>query len=172
MPHIRALASIACILLLFTAGCDRGEPPAEVQPVEGAAAPIQFGRGRVTIETASDTFELGVEVAANEEQRSRGLMERQSLAADSGMIFLFQQPQPPTGVFWMFQTRIPLSIAFVGDDGRIGSIVEMEPCTSQFPQWCPNYEAGVPFVSALEVNAGYFRASNISVGDRVVLEQQ
>ena len=72
----------------------------------------------------------------------------------------------------MFQTRIPLSIAFVGDDGRIGSIVEMEPCTSQFPQWCPNYEAGVPFVSALEVNAGYFRANNISVGDRVVLEQQ
>lgn len=160
------------LLFAFLAACDRAEPPAEALPGEPIEETVEFSRGSVTIEAATDTFVLGVEVADTEPERNRGLMERPSLPADSGMIFLFEQPQPPTGVFWMYQTRIPLSIAFIGTDGRIGSIVEMEPCTSEFPQWCPNYEAGVPFQSALEANADYFSSNGITVGDRVVLERE
>ncbi len=87
------------------------------------------------------------------------------------MIFIFQQEQPPDGVFWMYNTLIPLSIAFMDKDGTIGNIRQMEPCPSQYPQYCPNYEARVPYWSALEVNLGYFEEHGIGIGDRVVLER-
>ena len=63
----------------------------------------------------------------------------------------------------MFNTLIPLDIAFIGEDGTIGNIVPMEPCTSPYPQWCPGYTAGVPFRTALEVNRGYFAERGIGV---------
>lgn len=152
----------------MSAGCDRDEatPPA----IDFA---VQFDSGTVLLQTETDTLTLGVEVAETEQQRARGLMERETLAADSGMIFLFQQEQPPEEAFWMYRTLIPLSIAFIGSDGRIGSIVEMVPCEHDvYWQYCPNYAAGVPFQSALEVNRGYFPRHGISVGDRVILERE
>lgn len=147
-------------------GCDR--PPAQDDSLSFA---VQYGAGAVRIETETDTFRLGVEVAETESQRRNGLMHRTSLAADSGMIFIFQQEQPPDGVFWMYNTLIPLSIAFMDKDGTIGNIRQMEPCPSQYPQYCPNYEARVPYWSALEVNLGYFEEHGIGIGDRVVLER-
>jgi uncharacterized protein len=152
------------LALLAGAGCAREDPLAE--PIE-----IDFGAGTVWLETAADTFTLAVEVAETAEQRRVGLMRRTSLPEDSGMIFLFEEEQPADGVFWMYNTLIPLSIAFLGPDGVIGSIRDMEPCTSPYPQWCPNYAAGVPFDAALEVNRGYFERRGVGVGDRVVLRR-
>lgn len=123
------------------------------------------------IETGDDTVRIPIEIAETEAQRAFGLMRRPSLPADAGMLFVYPQEQPPEGSFWMFNTLIPLDIAFIGADGTIGSIVPMEPCTSPYPQWCPGYTAGVPFRSALEVNRGYFARQGIEVGDRVVLER-
>jgi uncharacterized membrane protein (UPF0127 family) len=157
---------ILCLLLATTAGCDRGEPIPE--PIDLAT---HFETGRARIETATDTFYLQVEIAEDEQQRRTGLMRRTSLGPDEGMIFLFQTVQPPEAVFWMFNTLIPLSIAFIDTDGRIGSIVDMEPCPSPYPQYCPNYPAGVSFISALEVNQGWFREHGVTVGDRVTLER-
>ncbi len=155
---------ILCLLAFTITACDQNESPGDA-----FVTAMEFDGGTVRIETATDTFTLGVEVAASDDQRRVGLMRRESLAADSGMIFLFQSEQDPDGVFWMYQTYVPLSIAFIGADSTIGSIRDMEPCPSPYPQSCPYYEARVPFVSALEVNRGWFRERGIEVGARVVL---
>ena len=160
MLLIAMLASLAI-------GCDSRESVAD--DFEFA---VQFTGGTVRIETAADTFTLGVEIAETESQRRMGLMRRTSLAPDSGMIFLFQQEQAPENVFWMYNTLIPLSIAYMDAEGTIGSIRDMEPCASPYPQYCPNYEARVPYWSALEVNRGYFEQHGIGIGDRVVLERR
>lgn len=155
---------LGSLLLGLGAACDRSDPIGDISEL-----PIEFGAGTVLLETASDTFTIQVEVADTDRQRRRGLMQRQTLAPDAGMIFIFETEQPADGGFWMYNTLIPLSIAFIDAEGRIGSIVDMEPCPSPYPQWCPTYPAGAPYLSALEVNRGYFTQHGIRVGDRVNL---
>lgn len=166
MIDLRALTITLALISGVLTGCEREHtlPLVEFE--------VEFETGEVIIATTSDTFTLGVEIAETETQRQRGLMQRTSLAPDSGMIFLFQQDQKPDDVFWMYNTLIPLSIAFLDAEGVIGSIHNMEPCTSPYPQYCPNYAAGVPFRAALEVNRGYFEEHQIGVGDRVTLAQE
>jgi uncharacterized protein len=158
----------ALLLALLAAGCERA---AELEDAALEPTPVAFGRGLVRIETESDTFRLQVEIAEDEQQRAYGLMRRAELPEEAGMIFLYDETQDATASFWMFNTRIPLSIAYLDEDGRIANIEEMEPCPSPYPQWCPTYPAGVPFRSALEVNRGYFERRGIAEGDRVVLER-
>jgi len=105
---------------------------------------------------------IGVDVAATEAQRERGLMGRTSLPADEGMVFTF--PEDRRGPFWMKDTLIPLSIAFYAADGRILRILDMRPCTSE-P--CLLYDPGVAYRGALEVNRGAFERWGISDGDRL-----
>jgi uncharacterized protein len=164
--HMLRTTLLAAVTLAFTA-CDRGDPgTAFTEP-----PPVQFGTGTVRIATASDTFAIQVEVAETDQQRRVGMMRRPSLPEEEGMIFLFDEEQPPEGTFWMFNTLIPLTIAFIDADGRIGSIREMPPCPSPVPEYCPQFASGVPFRSALEVNPGYFENRGIGVGDRVILER-
>ena len=166
---MRRAGWLVMAVLIFTAACGRDEQPAVDQgPAE---PPIPFERGTVVIQGARDTVRIAVEIAQTDEQRAYGLMRRPSLPEDAGMIFLYDQVQAPEGSFWMFNTLIPLDIAFIGEDGTIGSIVAMEPCQSPYPQWCPGYTANVPFQSALEVNRGFFERRGVGVGDRVVLER-
>lgn len=108
---------------------------------------------------------LNGELAVTDEQRRQGLMERESLAADAGMLFIY--PRLVNGSFWMYRTRIPLDIAFIDDAGRIAEIRHMQPCTSDSPQACPQTQPSVNYRAALEVNAGYFAAQGIGVGDCV-----
>jgi len=154
------------VALLFLA-CGRGDPLPDLIDTD-----ISFGSGSVTILTGADSVRIGVEVAETARQRQVGLMDRTQVAPDSGMIFLFPDEQPAEAVFWMYRTLVPLSIAFIGEDGTIGNIVDMEPCASPYAQWCPNYQARVTFRSALEVNRGYFESRGISIGDRVLLERE
>jgi uncharacterized membrane protein (UPF0127 family) len=116
----------------------------------------------VILEGSGRALTVTVEIADSLEERRRGLSNRDELAADSGMLFLFERPV--TQVFWMKDTTIPLSIAFVGTDERIVAIRDMEPCRAD-P--CPTYAAGEPFSAALEVNRGAFRRWGIDVGDRM-----
>jgi uncharacterized protein len=167
LSRSRRVALILSITSIGVVGCDRAESPPHLPEVT-----VTFDEAIARIETDTDTLTLRVEVAETDQQRRVGLMRREHLDADAGMIFLFQEQQPPDGAFYMFNTLIPLSIAFLDADGRIGSIRQMEPCPSPYPQWCPNYEARVPFVAALEVNAGYFAERGITVGDRVVLQRE
>lgn len=113
---------------------------------------------------SSTTLTIGVnivhaEVAATAEQREQGLMFREKLAPNAGMVFLFGQPQ--TICMWMKNTLIPLSVAFIGADGRILNIEEMKAQT--LDPHCGLKD--VPF--ALEMNAGWFKENHLKPGVKV-----
>lgn len=118
-------------------------------------------------ETAHGPVEVELEVASTPEQRRKGLMGRTSLAPDAGMLFEYQEPREASHGFWMYQTLIALDIAYLNPDGVIGSIREMVPCASASGSGCPTYPAGVPFIQAVEMNAGFFREHGIRPGDRL-----
>lgn len=122
----------------------------------------RFGAGVVTIQSGPKRHIVKVEVAATAETRERGLMFRSDLPEDQGMLFI--QPEVGRGGFWMKNTLIPLSIAFIDPSGRIVDIKDMEPCREE-P--CPVYSPIAPYQYALEVKKGYFQKRGIKVGDRV-----
>lgn len=122
---------------------------------------------RVVIESGGgDEVAIAVEVADSPAERAVGLMHRMTLDEDAGMIFLF--PGEHRGGFWMKDTLVPLSIAFVDSSGDILRILDMAPCRTE-P--CPIYDPAVPYASALEVNRGAFRRWGVEEGDRLRLER-
>jgi uncharacterized membrane protein (UPF0127 family) len=118
--------------------------------------------GAVTIETSRGPVEVEVEIADERDERRRGLMGRESLPERAGMLFLIGEER--RGGFWMKDTLVPLSIAFMDGGGRILAILDMEPCERD-P--CPRYDPGVAYRSALEVNRGAFRRWGVEPGDVV-----
>lgn len=100
-----------------------------------------------------------VEVAATPKQRQRGLMGRTHLAADGGMLFVFDQPD--RHCFWMKDTPLPLSIAFIDPAGRIASLTDMQPRSETL------HCAATDIRYALEVKQGTFRQRGIAPGARV-----
>lgn len=133
-------------------------------------SPIPFDTAEVWVHKNADSIRLLVELAVTPEQRSFGLMDRPHLDSLSGMLFLYDEAQPGDRGFWMFRTRMPLDIAFLDSAGVINRILTMQPCPSdQHPRACPSYPPGVPYWSALEVNAGWFRRHGVGVGVRVGL---
>ncbi|MBA2778278.1 DUF192 domain-containing protein [Billgrantia kenyensis] len=146
-----ALAGLAALLLAW-------------QWPAGAEGPARLETAPLEIHADGESHRLEVEVARTSAERMRGLMERDYLADDAGMLFLYQTPQPPDGGFWMYRTLIPLDIAFLDADGRIAAIYTMLPCPSRDPQECPVTLAGVTYIAALEVNAGYFAERGIEKG--------
>ncbi len=116
-----------------------------------------------------DTTRVTAELAESEPQRTMGLMERRSLTPSSGMLFLYPTVQAESSAFWMFRTRIPLDIAFIDSGGTIRSMLTMPPCPSPLAQGCPDYPANARYLAALEVNAGFFTAHGLKVGDRLLL---
>lgn len=99
---------------------------------------------------------IKAEVAASEAEREQGLMFREKMGPNEGMVFLFGAP---AGVcMWMKNTLLPLSVAFIDDDGKIINIEEMKPQTTES-------HCGLKPVSyALEMNAGWFKQKNIKPG--------
>ena len=102
---------------------------------------------------------LTVEIAATPEQRATGLMNRFSLQTDHGMLFVFEAPQPLS--FWMKDTYVPLSIAFVDTRGRIVNIEDMRPQDES-----PHFSKGLALY-AIEMRQGWFAAKGIGAGDVV-----
>ena len=100
-----------------------------------------------------------VEVVDTEQQRATGLMNRFSLQPDHGMLFVFDRPQPLA--FWMKNTYIPLSIAFVDADGNILNIEDMKP-QDEATHWSRGNA-----VYAVEMKQGWFRGKNIEAGAKV-----
>lgn len=164
---VRAARAAAVLLLVAAGACGDREREGEAAGVSEPA--VQWPRAEARVATATDTLRIAVEVAETDDQRAYGLMNRDTLPADAGMIFLHEQEQPAEAAFWMFNTRIPLDIAYLAEDGTIVSIVPMDPCQSPYPQWCPNYPSGAPFRAALEMNRGWFERNGVRVGDRVTL---
>jgi uncharacterized membrane protein (UPF0127 family) len=107
---------------------------------------------------------LEAEIARTETERAQGLMYRKSLDDGKGMLFIFEKDQVLS--FWMKNTLIPLSIAFIASDGRILEIRDMEP-ESLIPV---NSSRSVRY--ALEVPRGWFDRAGIKAGDWLLLEPQ
>jgi uncharacterized membrane protein (UPF0127 family) len=105
---------------------------------------------------------LKVELARTEDERARGLKFRSILPRDEGMYFVFEEERELS--FYMRDTRIPLSIAFIRSDEVIESVADMIPLDER-----PVYSKG-PAQFALEANRGWFKNHGIRPGDKVVLE--
>jgi uncharacterized protein len=99
------------------------------------------------------------EVVTTPEQRAKGLMNRFSLQPDHGMLFVFEEPQPLG--FWMKNTYIPLSIAFVDVTGTIVNIEDMKP-QDETTHWSRGFA-----LYAVEMKQGWFVAKGIKPGDIV-----
>jgi uncharacterized membrane protein (UPF0127 family) len=118
----------------------------------------------LTIQSASGTHRFTVEVAETPEQQAQGLMNRQSLGPDRGMIF----PRNPPGdaSFWMKNTLIPLDIIFIRADGTIARIAENTVPLSLDP--VPSLE---PVVAVLEIPGGRSAELGVKAGDKVSWKQ-
>lgn len=109
-----------------------------------------------TMELAAGVHLIRAEVAYTFETRAQGLMFRKDLGPNQGMLFVF--PQAERHCMWMKNTRIPLSVAFVDEKGRIVSVSEMQPQTET------THCAARPAKFALEMGKGWFAARGIKPG--------
>ena len=123
------------------------------------AAACSTDDGRIRLSVAGQQFD--VELAVTPEQRREGLMYRDRLGEREGMLFVFDQEQMLT--FWMRNTPLPLSIAFIDARGVIVHITDMVPF-SEVP-----VSSQFPARFALEVNQGAFARAGVAVGDLVEL---
>ncbi|MGD9508050.1 MAG: DUF192 domain-containing protein [Geminicoccaceae bacterium] len=116
--------------------------------------------GELVIETATGAHRFTIELAATPGERSRGLMYRQSMQPDHGMLFDFQAEQPVA--FWMKNTPLSLDMLFIDGKGRVVQIAEDTEPYSEAP--IPSQQ---PVRAVLELNAGIARKLGITPGARV-----
>jgi uncharacterized protein len=112
----------------------------------------------VTLNVAGKS--VTAEVADEPQERTRGLMFRERLAPDSGMLFVMPRPEPTA--FWMKNTSLPLSVAYINSAGVIVEIHDLEPLDERpVPSAFPN------IAYALEMEQGWFAKNRILAGDRI-----
>jgi len=117
----------------------------------------------VSVEFPNSGVSLNVEVADTPYMLGRGLMFRQKMFIDSGMLFVFPQPQELK--FWMKNTLMPLDMIFISENFTIVNIAEnAQPCVSES---CKIYSSIAPAKYTIETNAGFVRTNGIKVGDSV-----
>lgn len=111
------------------------------------------------IELRAGMFRIDTQVAARFSERQTGLMHRQSMPAHEGMLFVFEQP----GVqcFWMKNTLLPLTAAFLADDGTIVNLADMQPLDEN------SHCSLKPVRYVLEMNQGWFKSKNIQAGAKL-----
>jgi uncharacterized membrane protein (UPF0127 family) len=122
-----------------------------------SAAWAQSGPQRLeAITLNAGMHNIRAEVANTEEQREIGLMFRREMGANEGMLFVFDDVSQRC--FWMKNTLLPLSIAFVADDGTVSDVTEMKP------QTLDSHCSSKPVRYALEMNQGWFAKRGIKPG--------
>jgi hypothetical protein len=109
--------------------------------------------------------DLNIELAISKEEKQKGLMFRKTLASNTGMLFVFDPPRYLS--FWMKNTYIPLSIAFIDNNNKIINIEDMDPIAKNFKGEIPSYKSVSMAKYALEVNLGWFKKNKIKVGDAI-----
>ncbi|MFQ5653773.1 MAG: DUF192 domain-containing protein [Planctomycetota bacterium] len=139
------------VLLLLLPACDQGE-----------AVPLKLGLHLLKV----GEHDLWVEIASTPEARDVGMMHREELEDDHGMLFIF--PTATRQGFWMKNCLIPLDIAYVDDDGKIIEILTMEAEPQhKLPSEYPRYPSSGPVRYAIETSAGWFESNAIEVGTLV-----
>lgn len=120
--------------------------------------------GELSFVDANDEFiaNIEIEIADNEEERNRGLMQRASMKENRGMLFIF--PDEQVRSFWMMNTFISLDIIFLNEKREI---VKIHHDTKPF-KYEISYESGKPAKYVVEVNAGFTKKHNIKEGDKII----
>lgn len=109
---------------------------------------------------------LLVEIADSESERAQGLMFRDSLGENEGMLFIYSDARPRA--FWMKNTRIPLEAIYIDSNYAVVDLIRMEPCHRD-P--CRTYPSEVQSQYVLEVSSNFSRLHGISIGDRIEIER-
>lgn len=182
-PRERAGARAGTVALLFLVACGgadgRGEtPPGDTAVAEAPAAERGAGTAEAPAaqeaggDVAARSADAGtltpidvaghtvrVEIADEADERQRGLMYRESLPEDQGMLFVYEDERDLS--FWMRNTQLPLDIAFLDREGRIVDIQQLEPFDEN------SITTRSPAMYALEMNRGWFEEHGVEIGDRV-----
>ena len=144
MTSASAAAGLLVVVLLLTVACGGSDGLTTIE--------VEAGDGT--------TARLRVEIAASRAERTRGLANRDALAADRGMLFLINERGPG---FWNKDVAFPLSVAFVS---RCGVIVDIQHMAAGS---LAVHDTPGPFRFGLEVNQGWFERNGVGVGDRLEL---
>lgn len=139
---VKVILPIIIVIIVFSVSCQRIKMTTTTLSINGRP--------------------LTVEIARTRKQRVRGLMHREELDWNRGMLFIFEEEKVLS--FWMKNTKIPLSIAYLDSEGKVTDIFNMEPYSLQ--PVTSRFECKY----ALEVNLGFFRESGLLVGDRIDLD--
>jgi uncharacterized membrane protein (UPF0127 family) len=140
-----------------------GTPRPGAQATLTAAPQLQTGLLTIT-NKKGEKVNMTVEIADTDASRQLGLMHRSYMDPDAGMLFVWTEDVG--GGFWMFNTILPLSIAFISADGTIIHIADMQPLDTNTTGPADTYRY------ALETNQGFFRVHDVTVGDKVTLPGQ
>lgn len=122
-----------------------------------AAQEPQMNLPRVRL--AAGMHQIDAQVARTPEQRAIGLMHRKEMPQHEGMLFVFEAPAQQC--FWMKNTLLPLSVAFIADDGAIVNIEEMQP------QTLDSHCSAKPVRYVLEMNKGWFARKGFKPGMKI-----
>lgn len=156
-----SLLPLLAFAIAALAGCGAAEPPA---PFPGAP-PDALGPLR-TIEVELGGVTATIELAITPREQRQGLMYRESMPENHGMLFVYAQPQYMS--FWMKNTKIPLSIAYIREDGVVSNIEEMKPHKGPLAP-TEHYRSRHRCLYALEMNQGWFAEHGINEGDPLPL---
>jgi uncharacterized protein len=162
---------VLVLLAAFLAGCGSANGGPDNHSPQGTAGKKETSSGpsdlpTVTIDASGGKkVNVRVEIADGLFEKQKGLMYRNSLGEDRGMLFVYRREQPLS--YWMKNTRIPLSIAYIDSNGRITDILDMKPLDDK----PPHYVSSEPVQYALEVNQGFFDERGVKVGDHAELPE-
>ena len=153
---MRALA-FALTLAAALAACAPSRSGSSEPALQRSEAGLE--QVRVTITSSSGTHRFIAEVARSAEEQQRGMMFRESVAPDRGMIFPYNPPQDTS--FWMENTLIPLDMIFIRADGTIARIATARPLSQDL------VPSGEPVAAVLEIAGGRSAQLGIKAGDKV-----
>ena len=168
--------TIVFVLALLLAGCSgsRADPGTQNQQTQHSSGTTAAGKEGTTSgpsglrtlvidASGGKKVEVRVELADDLAEQTKGLMDRTTLGENRGMLFVY--PEERELSFWMKNTLIPLSIAFIDSERRIIDIQDMKPLDDE----PPHYVSSEPAQYALEVNQGFFKSRGVKIGDSVEL---
>ena len=142
-----AIPALACLALLAA-------------QLPAAAQDAQMNLPRVTL--TAGMHRIDAQVAQTHEQRATGLMFRKEMPQHEGMLFVFEQPTKQC--FWMMNTFLPLTAAFIADDGTVVNLADMKP------QSTDSHCSEKPVRYVLEMNQGWFAKKGLAAGSKLSSE--
>ena len=167
-PIPRLGQALGLTALLLAAGCEKEKPamppsaPTPAPPANPVTGPAQ--PRLETIKLYLGAAELTVEIADENRERQAGMMHRTTMPENEGMLFVF--PYPHQSGFWMKNTTVPLSIAYIDPAGRVIEIHDLHPLNTQ-----PVESRSTRVQYALEVNQGWFAKNGIKPGTVLATER-